>query len=215
MKFSIILPVHNAAAYMGNALESIRRQSWKDYELIILCDACEDDSERIAREYAATWPWRAEDDPATWQPWPKVRVETVDYHCAGLTRNRGLELAQGEWVLFMDDDDWLLHEYVFAQLASMAGEHDEDILACGFIWKGVGVYTPKADDFNAAVWNKAWRRAFIGDTRFSDRRYGDDEDFTRAMLAKDPKICFWGMPIYYYNYLRQGSLTDKLQRVTL
>ena len=52
-KISMILPVHNAAAYMGNALESIRRQSWKDYELIILCDACEDDSERIAREYAA------------------------------------------------------------------------------------------------------------------------------------------------------------------
>ena len=35
MKFSMILPVHNAAAFMGNALESIRRQSWKDYELII------------------------------------------------------------------------------------------------------------------------------------------------------------------------------------
>lgn len=204
MKFSMILPVHNAAAYMGNALESIRRQSWKDYELIILCDACEDDSERIAREYAATWP-----------EGPDVRVENVDYHCAGLTRNRGLELARGDWVLFMDDDDWLLHEYVFAQLASMAGAHDEDILACGFIWKGVGVYSPSAKDFNAAVWNKAWRRAFIGGTRFSDRKYGDDADFTNAMLAKDPKVIFWDVPIYYYNYLRDGSLTDKLQRGTL
>lgn len=201
MMFSMILPVHNAAAYMGNALESIRRQSWKDYELIILCDACEDDSERIAREYAATWP-----------EGPDVRVENVDYHCAGLTRNRGLELAQGDWVLFMDDDDWLLHEYVFAQLASMAGAHDEDILACGFIWKGVGVYSPSAKDFNAAVWNKAWRRAFIGDTRFSDRKYGDDADFTNAILAKKPIIRFWDMPIYYYNYLREGSLTEKLQK---
>lgn len=203
-KFSMILPVHNAAAYMGNALESIRRQSWKDYELIILCDACQDDSEKIAREYAANW-----------GKGPEVRVEAVDYHCAGLTRNRGLELARGDWVLFMDDDDWLLHEFVFAQLASMAGENGEDILACGFVWKGVGVFTPRADDFNAAVWNKAWRREFIGDTRFSDRRYGDDADFTNAMLAKGPKVIFWDVPIYYYNYLRDGSLTDQLQRGTL
>lgn len=200
-KFSMILPIHNAAGYMHNMLESIRQQSWTDYELIILCDACDDDSEEIALEYGANW-----------VKGPEVKVETVDYRCAGLTRNRGLELARGEWVLFADDDDRLLHEYVFAQLASMAGQYGEDILACGFIWKGVGVYFPRANDFNAAVWNKAWRRSFIGDTRFSTRKYGDDADFTQAMLEKNPKIAFWDMPIYYYNYLREGSLTEKLQK---
>lgn len=201
MKFSMILPVHNAAGFMQNVLESIRRQSWTEYELLILCDACADDSEAIAREYAANWP-----------KGPEVLVEKTAFGCAGLSRNRGLELARGDWVLFADDDDWLLHEYVFAQLAAMAGEHGEDILACSFIWKCVGYYMPTQTDFNPAVWNKAWRREFIGETRFSNRKYGDDADFTTAMLAKGPRIVYWDMPIYYYNYLRGGSLTDKLQK---
>lgn len=200
MQFSMILPVHNAAGFMGRMLNSIKDQSWKDYELLILCDACTDDSEAIAREYAANWP-----------KGPEVLVEKVNFGRAGLTRNRGLELARGDWVLFADDDDWLLHEYVFAQLAAMTDE-PTDIVACSFIWRGVGYYAPTRNDFNPAVWNKAWRREFIGETRFSNRRYGDDADFTNAMLAKRPRIAYWDMPIYYYNYLRGGSLTDLLRQ---
>ena len=201
MKFSMILPVHNAAGFMGRMLNSIRDQSWKDYELIVICDNCRDNSYEIALDCAKDWPGQG-----------GMSVVAANYGNAGLSRNHGLELARGDWVLYADDDDWLLHEYVFAQLAAMAGEHGEDILACGFIWKGVGVYFPSPTDFNPAVWNKAWRREFIGDTRFSNRKYGDDADFTNAMLAKGPKITYWQMPIYYYNYMRGGSLTDKLRK---
>ena len=201
MKFSMILPVHNATGFMCRMLNSIEDQSWKDYELIVICDACRDNSYEIALDYAKNWPAQG-----------GMTVEQTDFGIAGLARNRGLELAKGDWVLFADDDDWLLHEYVFAQLAAMAGEHGEDILACSFVWKGVGYFAPSQSNFNPAVWNKAWKREFIGDTRFSNRRYGDDADFTNAMLAKGPRIAYWDMPIYYYNYLRGGSLTDQLQK---
>lgn len=201
MKFSMILPVHNGAKHMRKMLDSIAAQSWKDYELIVICDDCADNSYEIARDYAEDLPGEH-----------GMIVEEVECGCAGQARNHGLALASGDWVLFADDDDWILHEYVFALLASQAGNHNEDILACSFIWKGVGYYMPTQTDFNPAVWNKAWRREFIGDTRFSNRKYGDDADFTNAMLAKGPKIAFWDMPIYYYNYLRGGSLTDKLQK---
>ena len=200
MKFSMILPVHNAAGFMGRMLNSIKDQSWKDYELIVICDNCRDNSYEIALDYAKDWPAQG-----------GMTVVAANYGIAGLARNHGLELARGDWVLFADDDDWMLHEYVFAQLAAMTEEH-ADIVACSFIWRGVGYYAPTRNDFNPAVWNKAWRREFIGDTRFSNRMYGDDADFTNAMLAKSPRVIFWDMPIYYYNYLRGGSLTDLLQK---
>lgn len=190
-KFSMILPMHNCEKFARRMLDSIAAQDFKDYELICVCDACEDDSAGLARSYGA-------------------RVEEVDFHRAGLSRNRGLELAKGEWVLFADDDDWLLHEYVFSRIAGMAGKNGEDILAMSFIWKGQGYTRNTPTVIWPAVWNKAWRREFIGDTRFSEKKYGDDADFTNAMLAKNPKIMFWDFPIYYYDYLRPDSLSEKI-----
>ena len=97
MRFSVIIPAHNAAGHIRKALDSVRSQTFRDYELIVVCDSCTDGTQQIAREYGA-------------------RTETVEYHADGMTRNRGLELAQGEWILFMDDDDWWLHEYVLEML---------------------------------------------------------------------------------------------------
>ena len=108
-KFSMILPMHHCEKFARRMLDSIAAQDYKDYELICVCDACEDDSAGLARSYGA-------------------RVEEVDFHRAGLSRNRGLEVATGEWLLFADDDDWLLHEFVFSQIADMAGKNGEDIL---------------------------------------------------------------------------------------
>ena len=108
MKFSIIIPAHNSAGYIQNALDSVAEQTFEDYELIVVCDSCTDNTEEIAKEYGA-------------------RTVTVDYHCDGLTRNKGIEMAQGEWVLFIDDDDWWLHEFVLDQLNSRIS-NDIDIL---------------------------------------------------------------------------------------
>lgn len=191
-KFTMILPTHNGAQHIRKALDSIAAQTYKNYELICVCDACDDDTEEICRSYGA-------------------RVEPVSFACAGLARNRGLELATGEWLLFMDDDDWLLHEYVFQLIADNAGRRGEDILAMSFIWRGVGYAVQTPEQLFVAVWNKAWRRAFVGDTRFSDKRYGDDADFHNAMLAKNPKMAFWDTPIYYYDYLRPGSLSHRMK----
>ena len=91
MKFSIIMPAHNAAGFFKKALDSIEMQTYKDYELIVVCDACEDNTEEIARSYNA-------------------KVYSVDYKNEGPTRNFGLDKASGEWILWIDDDDWWLHE---------------------------------------------------------------------------------------------------------
>ena len=121
MRFSIIMPAHNTERYICKALDSIAAQTYKDYELIVICDACEDNTAEIAREYDA-------------------KVVEVGFANCGPARSLGLDLAQGEWILFMDSDDWWLHEYVLEMLDGQLG--DEDLLCFGFIWKGRGYAGP-------------------------------------------------------------------------
>ena len=89
-KFSVIMPAHNASEYIRKALDSVRMQTFKDYELIVICDACDDDTADIAREYTD-------------------KVIEVGFRNPGPTRSAGLDAATGEWELFMDDDDCWIH----------------------------------------------------------------------------------------------------------
>ena len=184
MMFSIVMPAHNDAAHIRMGLDSIKAQTFTDYELIVVCDACTDNTADIAREYTD-------------------KVYEVDYELDGLTRNYGIDRATGEWLLFMDSDDWWLHEYVLDMIAKNVGKHGEDILRFSFIWKGKG-YTPCGDW--PAVWNKVWRRSLVGETRFSAIKYWSDLDFHNAMKEKRPRIYDWDMPFYYYNFMREGSI---------
>ena len=185
--FSVIVPAHNSAAYIGRGLRSIKNQCFTDYELIVVADNCTDNTAKVAN-------------------WYTDQIIITDFGLDGMARNAGLDAATGQWVLFMDDDDWFLHEYVFHQLALMAGQHGEDVLMFSFIWKG-RKYASQMQGRYIAVWNKCWRREFIGDTRFSAKPYWSDKDFDRKMFDKEPKVYRWDMPLYYYNYLRPGSIS--------
>ena len=193
MKFSIIIPAHNSAGYIDNALDSIAEQTFEDYELIVVCDSCTDNTEEIAKSYGA-------------------RTVAVDYHCDGPTRNKGLEMAQGDWVLFMDDDDWWLHEFVLQQLSDRLDE-TMDILCFSFIFRGIKYAHPFGNGGNywVACWNKCYRRSVIEDARFSNVTDGSaDVQFYSMMFNKGLRIAVWDMPMYYYNYYREGSISEKL-----
>lgn len=197
MKFSIIIPAHNSAAFIEKALRSIRNQTFTDYELIVVCDACEDRTAEVARMYAN-------------------EVVVTGFGRDGLARNAGLDIASGEYVLFMDDDDWWLHEYVLQQLADRLYETSlTDVLCFGFVWKGVGYKANTLGRIWPNVWSKCWRRSFIGDTRFTDVKMESDLYFTREMMAKitsNEQVDIWPMPLYYYNYMRPGSQTEIANR---
>lgn len=194
MKYSIIVPVHNSEKFMRRCLDSIKMQTVTDYELIVVCDRCSDSSEEIAREYAD-------------------KVVISDWGNDG-SRQEGLDVAEGEWVLFLDDDDWWLHEYV---LAVIDEEIEGDILCFGFVFKGVGCVKPYRFVCGRrilwpSVWSKCYRREFIQDVRFnsiSPTADGNaaDIDWTQRVLAKRPKLKMLDQALYYYDYLRAGSQT--------
>lgn len=190
MKFSVIIPAHNEQAVIHRALSSIKEQSFKDYEVIVVCDACTDNTKEIAEAYGA-------------------KVVEIDAHSSGAARNAGIDKAIGEWVLFCDADDWYLHEYVFEMLADKVGKENEDAVFFSLIWKHIGygpIRSPKGTIY-PHVANKCWKRTAIGETRFPTAKdvVGEDGTFFNSMMSKGLKIVEWDMPLYYYNWLRPGS----------
>lgn len=193
--FSVIVPAHNAAGFIGKCLDSVRQQTWTKYELIVVCDACTDNTAQICREkYHA-------------------KVIETNFGLDGLARNAGIDAAQGDWILFLDHDDWWLHEYVMQMLAdeiSRKWVDDIDVIMFGFIWKGRN-YIWQEHQRYVAVWSKCWRRTFIGDTRFPATPYWSDVDFDKQMFAKNPIYDSFNQIMYYYNYLAPGSISKRAE----
>ena len=193
--FSVIVPAHNAAGFIGKCLDSVRQQTWTKYELIVVADACTDNTAQICREkYHA-------------------KVIETNFGLDGLARNAGIDAAQGDWILFLDHDDWWLHEYVMQMLAdeiSRKWVDDIDVIMFGFIWKGRN-YIWQEHQRYVAVWSKCWRRTFIGDTRFPATPYWSDVDFDKQMFAKNPIYDSFNQILYYYNYLAPGSISQRAE----
>lgn len=188
--FSIIIPVHNAEHRIVSALLSICNQTDHDYELICVCDSCTDNSADICRQFGAD-------------------VYEVNYGNDGLSRNKGLDVATGDWVLFMDDDDMWAHPFVLEGLKKQLHD-DVDIIQCAWYWRHIGYQNAINPDGSLCsnVWSKCWNRKFIGETRFPNVHSVSDYEFTKLMFAKNPRIAIWDCCIYDYNYMRPGSITE-------
>jgi len=196
MRFSVIIPAYNAEDRIEKALQSVKQQNFTDYELIVVCDSCTDNTEAIAKKYGAI-------------------TTNVEYHCDGPTRSKGIDMARGEYLLFMDDDDWWLHEFVLTQLDEKLSELGSiDILCFSFIFKTWKYASPRGNNGMhwLATWNKCWRREFVGDIRFPNVKMKSDVYFDRDVFSKNPKVYDWDMPMYYYNWLREGSQTEISRR---
>ena len=90
---SIIVPVYNVEKYLDNCLKSILNQSFKDFEVILVNDGSKDKSGEICNIYS--------------QKDSRIKVFNMENSGAGKARNKGLDLAQGKYIFFVDADDWL------------------------------------------------------------------------------------------------------------
>lgn len=102
-KLSIIIPVYNAAAFLEGCLDSLCRQTCDDFEVILIDDGSTDNSLAICRKYVAAD--------------KRFRCASQVNAGAGAARNHGLQMAQGEFICFVDADDWVDAKYVEQMLA--------------------------------------------------------------------------------------------------
>ena len=179
-KFSVIVPTRNGEGCIRTLLDSIKAQSFHDYELIVVCDSCTDNTFDIAREYTD-------------------KVVGVQFRRDGLARNVGLDIATGDWILFADDDDWFIHEFVFQMLADVAGKQGESVVNFSYVQKNKGYREQTTDEMFMTCWCRCCKRELIGTTRFTDAPYGSDLQFFMDLMDKKPDIVFWNTPMYYYN----------------
>lgn len=195
MTFSIIVPAYNAEKRIWKLLESIRRQTFTDYEVIVVCDSCHDNTAAVARGYGC-------------------RVFEIDEHNTGMARNKGLDEATGKFVMFADDDDWWVNDYALEHIIKEMNTLKDipDIVQCSFVFGYNGVTEALNGKVWPNVWSKIWKREAIGDTRFPRVYPDDDLHFVNAMLAKNCSVMCWPMLWYYYDYMRAGSISWELER---
>ena len=191
MKFSVIVPCYHSEQFVGEAIGSVKAQLFQDYELIVVCES---------------------DDPASIEAVRACGVEPIigTYHSAGASRNAGLDAAKGEFILFLDSDDWFLGPDCFTVLNQFT-QLRPDVMSCGFIY-GVHGYTSALGNRGAMypnVWSRVWRRAFIEKhhIRFPEKSWAEDVAFVEEAFSHKPEHRITDLPFVHYTYPRGGSLT--------
>lgn len=212
-KISIIVPVYNAEEWLDRCINSILDQNYNSYEVILVDDGSTDSSPLICDRYSSAY----------------TRFRTVHKSNGGVSsaRNAGLDIADGEYVMFVDSDDALLPG---ALASMMENDGGEDLVLGGYTvympdmpvrdvkpWRAVSFRGSGMPDFfeenirrNCEMldspWAKMFRRKAIGGLRFCmDLNYAEDKLFVFGFLAACGSARTCPVPVYAY-HLRAGSL---------
>ena len=141
---SVIIPVYGVEKYISQCLESVINQTYKNLEIIVINDGTKDRSADIAKEYAAK----------------DSRIKVYDFKNGGLSvaRNRGLEIATGEYISYLDSDDYL-DTKMYETLLEAAMKNDADMVKCGIIETN-GVREDKITFSDKKIINNEQNKAF-------------------------------------------------------
>lgn len=211
---SIIIPVYNGGLDLPRCIESVHAQSYANIEILLLNDGSRDDlSLPLLRMYA--------------QVDPRIRLTDQPNQGVSATRNSGLELAQGEFIQFVDCDDYLRPDAT-QQLVSAAITHDCDLVIAPYTMvhppKGdkperaqtysllpEGVYTQHefalalmerpASFYFSVLWNKLYRRSIIEEMhlRFDSKiHWSEDLLFNCQYYRRLNRVCSLAEPFYSY-----------------
>ena len=189
IKVSVIVPIYNVENYIKKCLESLVNQTLNELQIILVNDGSKDKSGNIAKEYADKFP---------------EKIIYLEKKNGGLSdaRNFGIPYAKGEYIAFLDSDDYIdLNAY--ETMYNKAIEEDSDLVECNFIWeydnkikKDVRIeYSNKKEMLafiRVVAWNKLIKRKLIVDKNIlfpKGLRY-EDVEFTYKLLPFVNKVSF-------------------------
>ena len=202
---TVVIPCYNVAPYLRRCLDSVINNTYRDLQIICVNDGSTDETPEILASYS------------------DERITVISQQNQGLSpsRNVGIENAQGEFICFIDSDDWIHKEY-FERLMEVQKKSQADIVVCPFMEISEFCddavvsevkYTTNTffDSFDGsmlydAAWNKLYKADAIGDTRFV-KVFAEDQLFNSTLLITQKKaVCATiDTPMYYY-FQRPGSL---------
>lgn len=197
---SVVMLTYNRENLVSRAIESILAQTWQDYEFIIVDNGSTDHSGAIADAYAA------KDS--------RIRVIHRERGNIGTGRNAGLDAAKGEYIAFIDDDDWAEPDFV-EFLYTLAVENHADVAICGAADKAFDekrVMTAEEalielmwrKKYNMAFPTKLFRRELVEGLRFPEDGVYDDIALMYKLLARAKRVAYHGQPKYTF-YRHEGN----------
>jgi glycosyltransferase involved in cell wall biosynthesis len=188
IKVSVIIPVYNVEKYLKECLDSIINQTLKDIEIICINDGSTDKSLQILEEYAAK----------------EERIKIVNKKNGGQSsaRNAGIDIAKGEYIAFLDSDDFIANDF-YEKLYNSAEQNNADCAVGNtiyykdennkqddcwvnyYIFKSNKTIVESIEDkqniiYSCSVWNKIYKKELIKDLRFPEKLYIEDVPFTFA-----------------------------------
>lgn len=225
MKFSIILPVYKVEQYIQSCVDSILNQTYSDFEVILVDDGSPDRSPEICDDYT--------------KKDPRVKVIHKSNGGQADARNVGLEAAQGDYICYIDSDDYLADNGVLQMLAEKTESHpdivhykfkewfesDGHIADCRFDYNVLTegrtlaeIYCDLVDKdayYNSA-WSKIIRRELLIDNniRFEKGIVGEDNEWYYHVVMVAESLVLVDEPLYVYRR-RQGSTTTSTTRKNL
>lgn len=213
-KVSVIVPVYNVEKYLKRCLDSLINQTLSDIDIICINDGSKDSSLQILEQYA--------------QKDSRIVIYNQENSGLSVARNTGLEHASGEYIGFVDSDDWVDLDF-YEKLYNSAKNNNADIAVADFIrehpnkkpkrlkLKEEKIYTTPEDKFmickvhrEGCVWNKIYRTEFIHfiNLKFVPKMYYEDRDFTIRSLYFSKKLVT--TPNTYYRYfVNPKSIVNK------
>lgn len=202
---SVIIPVYNAEATLNKCVDSVLGQQFADFELILVDDGSKDGSLLICEEYARK----------------DSRVTIIHKENGGVSsaRNRGLEIAKGNWVTFVDSDDYINDTYlvlpedkdiIFASYRNVVcGKENEGLSSACFTGCHLSDVVAKygSDSMLRTPWAKFYRRDLIGNIRFpEDMKVGEDTCFVWQYLSRCQTYAVLPQSTYY---VRLSAMTSE------
>ena len=202
-KVSIIVPVYNASEYIEKCIDSLINQTLDNVEIIVVDDGSTDDSYKKLKKYGS-----------------KIKLIKQENSGVATTRNNALKLATGDYIAFVDSDDYIDCN-MFKDMYNKAIECDFDVVECDFKYvddthEYDGVQDLNTDitskkeikqyfiDMYPVIWNKLYKKEILKDIKFKDGVWAEDVEFLYRVL---PRINTLGKinKKYYYYYQRQAS----------
>lgn len=199
-KISVIIPIYNAEKYIREMLDSILNQSYKNREIILIENGSKDRTPDIIREYESQY--------------PEIHMIKGSGKGAGATRNQGLRIARGEYIIFADADDYLPDTEIFCKYVNIAEQTNADIVVSNYarLWnkkilpatkhESFALCSPLSEEFRfqgffsvgtlSYVWGKLYRSEFLRREQitFKDFSYAEDKLFNMQCYICDAKYAF-------------------------
>ena len=218
--FSIVVPVYKVEKYLPQCVDSLLAQDFDSYEIILVDDGSPDNCPWICDGYS-----RKSD-----------RIRVIHKQNGGLSdaRNAGISVSRGDYVTFVDSDDFWLGTDVLSKLYRAVTDNERpDVIASDFIKyfedddryvypSSTGKFLRKLDsktdilrylyyelgDMRMSAWQKVVKREFLDRFRFEKGLLSEDIDWSLALYPHVKTICLLSSPYYCYRQQRAGSITN-------